>query len=336
MMKVLFDEMKETIRQAFLKAGLNGEQAEICAAVHTQSSCDGVSSHGLNRVPRFIEYVKKGWIDLEGKPEIIKKNGSMESYDGNFGIGVMNAKYCMERAMVLADSFGAGIVTLRNTTHWMRGGTYAWDAVGRGYLSICWTNTESCMPAWGAKSASVGNNPFCIGIPSDHGSFVLDMAMSQYSYGRLYRAQAEKEQLPYPGGFDEEGKLTADPDAIANTRRLLPAGYWKGSGLAVVLDLTAAILSEGLCSSEINGVKKGSGGGCSQIYMAFAPEKFISKEEMEHLIQSTKDHLHHAEPALSDEKISFPGERTLAIREEQLKNGIRVDENVWEEVCSLT
>lgn len=334
-MRVFFEDMKREIKRAMKNAGLTEEQAEVCAEVHTRSSCDGVYSHGLNRVPRFIEYVRKGWVNLKGVPEAIKAFGSVENYDGNLGIGILNAKFCLNRAMELAGTHGVGIVTLRNTTHWMRGGSYAWEGAEKGYLIICWTNTESCMPAWGAQSASVGNNPFCIGIPSENGSLVLDMAMSQYSYGKLYSQKAKGEQLPYPGGFDEQGRLTTDPAAIEATRRLLPIGYWKGSGLAMVLDVTAAILSSGLCTSEIDLVKKGSGGGCSQIFLAFSPESFLSKEEMEKVVAGTKEHLHQAVPAEPGGRITWPGERTLEIREEQRKHGILVDEKIWNEVCGL-
>jgi 3-dehydro-L-gulonate 2-dehydrogenase len=147
-MRVPFEEMKREIKRVMLKAGLSEEQAEICAQVHTESSLEGVYSHGLNRVPRFIDYVKRGWINLDAKPELLKGFGSLENYDGKMGIGIINAKFCMNRAMELAKEHGIGVVALRNTTHWMRGGTYAWEAANAGFLSICWTNTESCMPAW--------------------------------------------------------------------------------------------------------------------------------------------------------------------------------------------
>lgn len=84
-MRIPFDVMKAEIKRAMLKAGLTEEQADICAQVHTESSRDGVYSHGLNRVPRFINYVKKGWIDIKAVPTFVKGFGCMENYDGNMG-----------------------------------------------------------------------------------------------------------------------------------------------------------------------------------------------------------------------------------------------------------
>ena len=69
-MKIAFEELKAVIKKAFLKAGLTEEQAELCAQIHTESSADGVESHGANRVPRFVDYIHRGLIDLKGSPEL--------------------------------------------------------------------------------------------------------------------------------------------------------------------------------------------------------------------------------------------------------------------------
>jgi 3-dehydro-L-gulonate 2-dehydrogenase len=334
-MRIPFEELKAQIKKAMLNAGLSEEQAEVCSQTHAESSRDGVYSHGLNRVPRFVDYVKKGWVNLDGKPELIKGIGCMENYDGNLGIGIINAKFCINRAIELAKVHGVGIISLRNTTHWMRGGTYAWDAANAGYMGICWTNTESCMPLWGAKSPGVGNNPFCFGIPYKHGNIVLDMAMSQYSYGKLETTRLAGKQLPYPGGFDMEGNLTSDPGVIEESRRILPTGFWKGSGLAVVLDMAAAILSNGRPASEIDKLDRGSCTGCSQIFIAFNPHVFTSEEEMEAILESSVSHIHNSIPEKEGGRVTYPGERSVDTRKENSELGIPVDERVWKEVCSL-
>ena len=222
--RVDYEDVKKTVKQAFLNLGLTEEQAETCAVIHTQSSADGVESHGLNRIPRFAEYVQKGWINLEGQPQLTGAKGAVENYDGQLGIGITNALFCADRAVELAKEHGIGCVALRNTTHWMRGGTYAWKMAEAGFMGLSWINTESCMPLWGSDKPSVGNNPFCIAIPREDGPVVLDMAMSQYAYGKLGVYRLGGKQLPYPGGFDKEGNLTSDPGAIEDSRRILPTG----------------------------------------------------------------------------------------------------------------
>ncbi len=334
-MRISFEEMKAEIKRVMLKAGLPEDKAEICAQTHTETSRDGVYSHGLNRVSRFYNYCKTGLVDPNGEIELVKKAGLMENYDGNLGVGITNAKFCSKRATELADEHGIGIVALRNTTHWMRGGTYAWDIANEGMIGIIWTNTESCMPVWGSKEVSVGNNPLCFGIPRQEGHIVLDMAMSQYSYGKLEVTRLAGEQLPFPGGFDKDGNLTSDPGSIEESLRILPTGYWKGSGLAVALDVVGAILSNGNCTSQMDVIDKGSCGSCSQVFIAIDPYIFASEEEVETILKDTVNQIHNAAPVTEGRPPRYPGEGTLQARKTNNEQGILVDEGVWEEVCSL-
>lgn len=335
-MKISFENMQKEIERVLIKSGLSKQSAFLCAKVHSESSLDGVYSHGLNRVKKFCDFVKNGWINIESeKPSLIKKTGCMENYDGNMGIGIISALFSADRAAELAKEHAIGVVSLRNTNHWMRGGTYAWEIANKGFIGICFTNTESCMPVWGAKNLNMGNNPLVIGIPYSKGNIVVDMAMSLYSYGKLQVTRLKGEKLPYPGGYDENGNLTDEPSIIEKTRRLLPVGYWKGSSLSIALDLLAAILSNGLPTVEIDKIKKGSCSGCSQIFMAINPYAFEDKEKAEKTIEETIKHIHDGVPAEEGINIYYPGERTKAIREKQLKEGIEVDESVWRELLSI-
>lgn len=334
-LRIPFETVKETVKKALLNAGLSEEQAETCATIHAQSSADGVESHGLNRVPRFVEYIGKGWINLKGKPELVGAKGAVENYDGQLGIGITNALFCADRAVELAKEHGIGCVALRNTTHWMRGGTYAWRMAEAGFAGMSWINSESCMPLWGSDEKSVGNNPFCMAVPRDDGPIVLDMAMSQYAYGKLGVYRLAGKQLPYPGGFDKDGNLTSDPGAIEETMRILPTGYWKGSGMAIVLDLAAAIMANGNTGIDQAADKLGSCGGCCQIFIAYDPYMFASKEEVQEKVNRRVDAAHKAHPVHEGGKVTCPGERTVATRKKSMEEGVVVDEAVWEQVCAI-
>ena len=106
----------------------------------------------------ITDYLNRGWVDAKARPTIAKELGVIEIYDGHAGPGILNALFATERAMAIAAQQGVGIVTLRNTTHWMRGGSYGWLAADKGFVAISWTNTESCMPAWGGKNTRLGNS----------------------------------------------------------------------------------------------------------------------------------------------------------------------------------
>jgi 3-dehydro-L-gulonate 2-dehydrogenase len=335
MTRIPFAEMHATVTAAFVRAGMNEADASVCARVHTESSCDGVYSHGLNRVARFVDYVRRGWVDPAGRPTPVRTLGAIEIHDGNFGPGVLNALFAIDRAQAIAAEEGVGIVALRNTTHWMRGGTYGWRAAERGAVAIAWTNTESCMPAWGARNPRIGNNPFVIAVPRTKGPLVLDMAMSQYSYGKLQVTRLKGEVLPTPGGFDAAGNLTAEPGPIEQSMRILPTGYWKGSGLAILLDATAAILADGLATNEVDRVGRGSCGGCSQVFIAFDPRLLGGAAFTERVADGVVDYVRSSTPAEDTREVRYPGEAQLRTRADHRVHGIVVDDGVWAEVLSL-
>jgi 3-dehydro-L-gulonate 2-dehydrogenase len=328
--------MKTAIKSAFVQSGMNNEKAEICAQIHTESSCDGIYSHGLNRVARFVEYINKGWVVANAEPSLEKRMATIEIYNGNLGPGILNARFAMDRAMEIAKENGLGLVSLHNTTHWMRGGTYGWQAAEKGFMAICWTNTESCMPAWGAKTVGIGNNPFIMAVPRKEGNVVLDMAMSQYSYGKLQVTRLNNEELPFSGGYDHEGNLTNQPGPIEETKRILPTGFWKGSGLAILLDVFSAILSNGLSTAGIDKAGKGSCGSCNQVFIAIDPLQFGSQEFINQILEETILQVKSSEPSIENGNIYYPGEQSLKTRLENIKFGIPVDDDIWAEVQKLS
>ncbi len=335
MTRITFDEMMATIKKAFMNAGMPEKKAEICALIHTESSRDGVYSHGLNRVERFVDYLRKGLVDGNAEPTLQLNLGSIETYNGNLGPGILNALFAMNRATEIAEQYGLGLVSLNTTTHWMRGGTYGWQAAEKGFIGICWTNTESCMPVWGAKSCGIGNNPFIMAVPRKEGHLVLDMAMSQYSYGKLQTTRLKHQKLPYPGGFNLDGKLTDNPGEVEETRRILPMGFWKGSGFAVMLDLISALVSGGLTTSGIDKADKGSCGSCCQVFIAIDPKKINTQEFIDQAIADTIQQIKSSQLAEDTNHIYYPGEQSLKTRAENMELGIPVDDCIWKKVKEL-
>ena len=124
-----------------MKYGFDEKRAEESAKNFADSSLDGVYSHGYQRFPRVIDYIQKGYIDVNAVPEKIIGFGAVERWDGHLGMGNLNAKMAMQRAVELAAQLGIGMVAMSNTNHWMRGGAYGWQAAEAGCIGICWTNT---------------------------------------------------------------------------------------------------------------------------------------------------------------------------------------------------
>lgn len=327
-MRVSFEEMQNQFNRVLLKKGFTPERASLCARLFAESSRDGVYSHGLNRFPRFISYIEEGYIDIHAEPVFLESNGIMERWDGRLGPGNLNAYFCMNRAIQIAKEHGMGCVAIRNTNHWMRAGSYGLQAIEAGCIGICWTNTAPNMPAWGGTRPQIGNNPIVFAIPRPDGPVLLDMAASMFSYGKLEQYANQGKLLPVDGGFDTTGQPTRDPQAILETRRLAPIGYWKGSGLSLVLDLIAVFLSNGNSTFEVG--KLPSEMGLSQVFLAFNPEAMSGREAILHSIDQTLDDLKQ-----SGESILYPGERMMKTRAENLQHGIPVDPNCWNAVIAM-
>lgn len=326
-------QMRETFLRILLNHGFEEEKGLQCAEIFTNNSVDGVYTHGVNRFPRFISNVDSGHVKPGESPTLKHKFGGLEQWDGNLGPGPSNAVHATKTAMELSAANGIGCVALGNTNHWMRGGTYGWQAAKKGFVFIGWTNTIGNMPAWGATDNRLGNNPLVIAIPFQNEAIVLDMAMSQYSFGAMELAQMKNETFPVFGGYDTKGNLTNDPSAILESGRPLPIGFWKGAGLSLLLDLLATILSGGWSTHEIT--KREVEYGLSQVFVAIDPRKLGNHSQIPTLLHQIINDYHESIPQDEKKKTSYPGERVLNTRKENLANGIPVLKIIWGKIIQL-
>ena len=326
-MTIPFQQLKQTFKRILLNLSFPENKAELCAHIFASNSRDGVYSHGLNRFPTFVQHVQQNRTDPFAEPSFAVGKGCIENYDGHLAPGMYNATICMDRAISLAKQHGIGWVNIYNTNHWMRGGTYGWQAAEAGCIGICFTNAIAGMPAWGGTKPTLGNNPLVIAVPRKEGHIVLDMAMSHYSYGKLQEYELKNEKLPFAGGYDEEGNLTTDASAIRRTKRALPIGYWKGSGLAMMLDILLVAMSGGRSTASITA--QGFEFGLSQCFIALhRPDLHASL--IEEIIAFSKSGPHQP-----GEDIHYPGERTLKTRLKNEQEGVPVDPGIWEKVQAM-
>jgi 3-dehydro-L-gulonate 2-dehydrogenase len=320
-MRVPYGELHDVLTRALAHAGMEPERARLSARLIADASRDGVPSHGLNLFPRFITMIRAGVVDVQARPRCVSTHGAIARWDGARGPGNLNAHEAMSAAIATARTRGIGCVALANTNHWMRGGTYGWQAADAGVIGICWSNTMPNLPPWGADVPRIGNNPLVIAVPRPDGHVVLDMAMSQFSYGALAAHRMRGELLPVPGGFDSSGALTRDAAAIEASGRLLPIGFWKGSGLALMLDVIAALLSGGRSTREVPAHAEQES-GLSQVFLAFDVSSLATHGEMTSVVDAI----------LADLQVRYPGERTVDARRRNAAEGIPVEPSIWEVV----
>ncbi len=333
MARVPFQILCDEFYRVLATVGYTDERAKLCARLFAENQRDGVYSHGLNRFPGFVTGLKSKQIDFRAKPEKVESFGAIERWDGKMGVGLVNAHICMQRAVEIAEVHSIGCVGLSNTNHWMRGGAYGLQAAEAGYIGICWTNTTRLMPPWGSAEKKIGNNPLAIAIPRDEGHILLDMAMSQYSNGKLEVLRLQDKQLPLPGGYDTKGDLTVEPAEILDSQRALPIGYWKGSGLALVLDTMASVISGGQATHQIG--KQKSEYAVSQVFIAINAIRMMGQNVLNETVDAIINDFHTATPLDENENVRYPGEGMLRTRQESLEKGVLVDEEQWQALLEM-
>lgn len=331
--RISSEKMKSEFYRILLKHGFSERKAEKCAEIFMANSLEGVYSHGVNRFPRFVKSIREGYIKPDAVPTLVHKAGSIEQWNGNLGPGPLNASFATERAIDLAKESGIGLIGLSNTNHWMRAGTYGWQAARKGFIFIGWTNTCANMPAWGATDPRLGNNPFVLAVPYENEAIVLDFAMTQYSYGKMELYRNDGRQLPFPGGYNKRGELTTDPGEVLETWRAVPAGYWKGAGFSLLLDILATILAGGLSTHEISRCETES--GLSQVFILINLSSLKNFPSINYSIDQIIADLQKSKPENKSIKIHYPGENVADIRLTNQRNGIPVNKSIWEKILSL-
>ena len=331
MIYVQYDEAVERMARG-LERFLNAQDAKRFAEIFAGNSLDGVYSHGMNRYPRYLADMESGLCDAKvTQAERVSGLGGLEVWDAHFGVGPLIAQQMAERAIELAGTHGIACVALRNNSHWLRAGRYGLMMADAGMMGLCMTNTCMNLVAYGAKEPSTGNNPITIAIPRRAGSLVMDMAVSQYAFGKLEIMAQEGGMLDTPCGYDTDGNLTCDPKKIVESGLMMPMALWKGSALSIMIDLMVSMLSLGRTSLEIGTPADGEK-GMSQMFVCMNPAAVIDMDKAEAQMEKTIAFLNGLEPKDGVHGVHAPGENLEKTRARNRERGIPVTEDTWQKI----
>lgn len=189
------------------------------------------------------------------------------------------------------------------------------------------------MPPWGAKEYRIGTNPLIVAVPTTPITMV-DMSCSMYSYGMLEVHRLAGRQTFVDAGFDDDGNPTRDPATVEKNRRLMPMGFWKGSGLSIVLDMIATLLSNGESTATVTEDKDDE--YCvSQVFIAIEVDRLIDGKTKDEKLNRIMDYVRTAERADPEVAVRLPGHEFTQILADNKANGIPVDDTVWAKLQSL-
>lgn len=210
----------------------------------------GVASHGLIRLPIYVERLRRGMVDPEAVPTV-RTEKARASVDGHNAMGALVASTAVEAACRLADEYGIGTSSARNSNHCGTMGFYARRAARRGYFVVAMSNAPVTMAYHGGRTRAVGTNPLAVAVPRPDGPpVVLDIASSAVARGKIIVADAKGEPIPPGWGIDTEGRpTTVASEALDGA--VLPFAGPKGSGLALMIDLLCGVFAGAASGADI-------------------------------------------------------------------------------------
>ena len=349
MVVIAADRLERLCLAAFKAAGCPTSEAELASKFLVLANLRGHDSHGVQRVPAYIQSIKSGTIKPGAQISIVKESPSTALVDGNWGLGQATAKRCMELAIEKASKHGVGIVSVFNCNHIGRLADYAEMAIKKDMLGFLTVNVGLSGPGrpisdrgtvapYGGGKGVLGTNPLCYGIPAGREQpIIFDMATSIWPIGKVQVARARGTRVPDGVMLDGSGKPTNNAADFFGTPRgaLLPFGVmvaYKGYVLALVVDILSGALS---------GFGTGLRAHTNGTFMMalnisyFQPiEEF--KAEVDRLIKDCNGiPIYEGFVGIHGEKeVLVPGDPERMLEEKYRKEGVYVDEPTWDQLVS--
>jgi len=338
-------------QNVFLTFGLNKTDAYICAENLVLADLRGIPSHGVARLKRYVDGMNNGVIFPLNKPQIVKETPITATIDGKAGLGQINGHFATTLAIKKAKKSGVGIVAVRNSNHYGIAGYYSQMILNENFLGISMTNSAPLVVPTFSKEMIFGTNPISLTAPAKNRKpFFLDMATSVVPRGKLEVYNREEKPLPDGWAVDENGLVTTDSAKVLNNllKRLgggiLPLGGegelysgYKGYGMAIFVDILCGVLSGGAYANLVNKSKDGkpAPANVSHFLMAIDIESFIDLETFTSNMDDLMDRLQNSEKAQNREHIFIHGEKEYIKYEKHEKEGIPLQDKVYDTLKSI-
>jgi ureidoglycolate dehydrogenase (NAD+) len=303
--------------------------AEQTARVLVWANARGADSHGVLRIPRYVEMVEQGKINPVATPEVKSSNGAVSILEAGGAPGASSMLGAMDEAVEIAGRLGIGWCSARNITHAGAIGYYTMQAARRGYVGIVMTASGPLMAYHGARVSGVSTNPVSIAVPAAGNPLLLDMSTSNVALGKIMAAKDAGTMVPEGWGIDKDGAASTDPQKIVT---LTPLGGPKGSGLSLMIEILASVLvSNPVISEALSGRSATMNGLALALNIqAFANADVFARQIAE-LVASIK-----GLPAASGtEAVLMPGERGFAMADQRTRDGIPIAKGTLKRLSEL-
>jgi LDH2 family malate/lactate/ureidoglycolate dehydrogenase len=338
--RISFDDLKLFCKQAYARVGVPEDEAEIVADLLARSDLRGVETHGVMRLPIYIQRLQKGYVRAVCKITTVKEKGSTAFLEAYGSMGHVVAHKAMEMAIQKATEHGIGWVSVKDSGHFGVAGLFPMMALKKDFIGYIVSNSAPMMAPYGGRERILGNNPLSYAFPTDqYPPIVLDMSCSVVSSGKLILCRKKGEKIPLGWAYDKDGLPTEDPyQGYEGGGSLAPIGGHKGYGMVLAHEILTSILSGGKWTQHIKSLyeedKTGIQGTCHS-FMAIDPDCFVGREDfkkdMDRYIQTIKE----SRKAKDATEVLMPGEPEYRTETQYLKEGIPLASSTVNELTSL-
>lgn len=316
-------------------ASLPAPHAALIAEALTSSNLRGVDSHGIQLLPLYVDALELGNVDVHTKGAIASESGACVVYDGQNGLGQVIASESCDVAIRLAAIHGMGYVSVRESNHFGAAAFWAQKLARAGMIGIVMCNATPLIAPWQGKEPRLGTNPICMALPGDD-IWLLDMATTTVALNRIWKAATNQEEEIPPGwAMDKEGvPTTSTQEALAGFA--MPLGGYKGTGLAVMVEILCAVLSGGAIGTELGGLRiQGKNMRVGQAFIAIDIKRFMPLDDFIARMRRLRDMIKNTAPAPGYDEVLMAGEPEWRSESQRSEHGIPISVPIWTKMVDL-
>ncbi len=340
-----YEQLDRFCKDAFGKFGFNAEESKIITDVLLLSDLYGIESHGMQRLARYHNGIKKGLIKPDAKPEVVFETPVSAVIEGHDGMGQLIGHKAMTIAIEKAKKTGMAVVTVRNSNHFGIAGYYAKMACDAGLIGMAMTNSEAIMVPTFGRLAMLGSNPIAIAAPAEPYDFFFDASTTVVTRGKLEVYNKAGKALPEGWALNAQGKASTDAADVLknivakNGGGIMPLGgeteqlgSHKGYGYGMFCELFCSIISMGMTSNHTH---TGGKGGTCHGFVAINPEIFGDAAAIKEHLSTFLQELRESPKSEGQTRIYTHGEKEIIAKADRLKNGINVNINTVAEMFDM-
>ena len=316
-------ELLKLVTAIFERCGMSQADTTLLADSLVDADLCGTHSHGVLRVPEYVEKLTTEGVNPTAKPEVIREGPSFVIMDGRNSMGQIGTALAMQKVIGKAAQTGIAAGAIRGSNHCGAMAYFARMALPHDMIGIATTNAIPIMAPWGGAERVLGINPLAISVPAGEMSpIVYDAAFSGASHGKI-RIYAQKGmRIPEGWVLDREGQPTTDPN-VAIDGLLAPIGGFKGAGLSMIMGILSSMLSGASYGTELGSIEKGPiPGEDGHFVAAIHVPSFEDVERFKSRVDAAIQQIHNCRLAPGFDQVYAPGELEAIRRVEYRAEGI--------------